>query len=102
MNRINLNLATTLREPAELVAHGLAPLAALADLEAVAARYAVAVTPDIAALIDRNDPEDPIARQFIPTSAELAMQPGERADPIEDQKYSPVAGIVHRYPDRAL
>ena len=100
MSRIDV--ATTLRQPAELVAHGLATADQLAGLEQVAARYAVAVTPDIAALIDPNDPADPIARQFIPTSAELALQPGERADPIEDQKYSPVAGIVHRYPDRAL
>ena len=100
MSRIDT--AVTLRQPAELVAHGFASVDQLAGLEQVATRYAIAVTPDIAALIDPDDPADPIARQFIPTSAELAMQPGERPDPIEDQKYSPVAGIVHRYPDRAL
>src|SRR5215468_7870039 len=94
--------ATTLREPAELVAHGLARAADLAELEKVAARYAVAVTPEIAALIDVNDPNDPIARQFIPTAAELANEPRERADPIGDHAHSPVAGIVHRYPDRVL
>jgi lysine 2,3-aminomutase len=100
MSRIDI--ATTLRQPAELVAHGLAPADELADLEKVASRYAIAVTPDIAALIDRNDPADPIARQFIPTPAELVAGPLERADPIGDQAYSPVAGIVHRYPDRVL
>jgi lysine 2,3-aminomutase len=94
--------ATTLREPAELVAHGLARAADLAALEKVAARYAVAVTPEIAALIDVNDPDDPIARQFVPTSAELESAAGERADPIGDDAHSPVAGIVHRYPDRVL
>jgi lysine 2,3-aminomutase len=98
----NKTFATTLREPAELVAHGLARADDLADLEKVAARYAIAVTPDIAALIDVNDPNDPIARQFIPTPAELSSQPGEHADPIGDHAYSPVAGIVHRYPDRVL
>src|SRR5215475_1490348 len=94
--------AATLREPSDLVAHGLARPADLADLERVAARYAVAVTPAIAALIDVNDPNDPIARQFIPTAAELANEPRERADPIGDHAHSPVAGIVHRYPDRVL
>jgi lysine 2,3-aminomutase len=94
--------ATTLREPAELVAHGLARASDLADLEKVAARYAVAVTPAVASLIDVDDPDDPIARQFIPTAAELAKQPGEHADPIGDHAHSPVAGIVHRYPDRVL
>ena len=96
------NLATTLRTPAELVAHRLARPADLPDLEKVAARYAVAVTPEIAALIDPKNPDDPIARQFIPTSDELKETPGENADPIGDHVHSPVAGIVHRYPDRVL
>ena len=102
MSRINRSLTATLREPAELVAHGLAAAADLPDLEKVAARYAVAVTPDIAALIDRDDPDDPIARQFIPSAEELRSEPGENADPIGDHTHSPAAGIVHRYPDRVL
>lgn len=100
MNKITP--ATTLRQAAELVAHGLAPAADLAVLEEVAARYAVAVTPDIAALIDSDDPGDPIARQFIPAADELVSQGNENADPIGDHAHSPVAGIVHRYPDRVL
>src|ERR1700710_660118 len=102
MNRINFKPAATLREPAELVAQGLVPVADLPDLEKVAARYAVAVTPDMAALIDPDDPDDPIARQFIPSAEELLTQPGENADPIGDHARSPVSGIVHRYPDRVL
>jgi len=102
MNRIAPKLAATLRQPAELIAGGLAPADALADLERVAARYAIAVTPDIAALIDRENPDDPIARQFIPSALELVSEPGESADPIGDDVHSPVAGIVHRYPDRVL
>ena len=98
----HINFTRTLREPSELVASGLAPAADLADLEKVAARYAIAVTPEIAGLIDGDDPDDPIARQFIPTVAELAVQPGEHADPIGDDVHSPVPGIVHRYPDRVL
>src|ERR1700694_509539 len=102
MSRINLNSAATLREPAELVARGLASAAGLPALEKGAARCAVAVTPDIAALIDPGDPDDPISRQFIPSAEELVAQPGENADPIGDHAHSPVAGIVHRYPDRVL
>jgi len=102
MSKSRLHLATTLRQPAELIAHGLASASALGDLEKVAARYAIAVTPDIAGLIDPGDPADPIARQFIPTAHELVVQGGENADPIGDHAHSPVAGIVHRYPDRVL
>jgi len=71
-------------------------------LEAVAARYAIAITPTMAALIDPADGADPIARQFVPSPTELQTRPGELADPIADGPHSPVPGIVHRYPDRAL
>src|SRR3978361_2127976 len=98
----NRAIASTLRQPSEPVARGLAPAADLPDLEKVAARYAVAVTPEVAALIDPADPNDPVARQYIPSAEELTMQPGERADPIGDHSHSPVEGIVHRYPDRVL
>ncbi|WMT78716.1 lysine-2,3-aminomutase-like protein [Bradyrhizobium sp. Ash2021] len=102
MNRIDPKLIATLRLPSELVERGLAPAADLAGLERVAARYAIAVTPDIAALIDSENPDDPIARQFLPDVRELIEHAGESADPIGDDTHSPVAGIVHRYPDRVL
>lgn len=91
-----------LRTPADLVANGLAPPADQAALEAVAARYAIAVTPHLVDLIDPTDPSDPIARQFVPSPDELRAAPNERADPIGDDAHSPVPGIVHRYPDRVL
>ena len=102
MNRIDPKLVATLRQPAELVARGLAPAAALAELDKVAQRYAIAVTPAVAALIEPDDPADPIARQFVPNALELVATPGENADPIGDDAHSPVTGIVHRYPDRVL
>jgi lysine 2,3-aminomutase len=71
-------------------------------LREVADRYAISLTPDVAALIDRTDPVDPIARQYLPTVAELLRLPEERDDPIGDGPHSPVPGIVHRYPDRVL
>jgi len=74
----------------------------LAALEAVAARYSVALPLPLAQLIDRDDPRDPIARQFIPAADELGQDESEIADPIGDDTYSPVEGIVHRYPDRVL
>ena len=92
----------TLRSIAQLRDAGLVPAAQTAALEQVAARYAVAITPAVADLIDRDDLNDPIARQFIPDPAELQSQPHELPDPIGDDAFSPVEGIVHRYPDRVL
>ncbi len=94
--------ASSLRSLADLVAAGLVRPGERPALEAVAARYAVALTPGMAALIDPADPDDPIARQFVPSAAELAHRPEERADPIGDHPHSPVKGLVHRYPDRVL
>ncbi|MBA3519418.1 MAG: lysine-2,3-aminomutase-like protein [Rhizobiales bacterium] len=93
---------TTLRRPAEIVEAGLAARDRIAELERVAARYAVAISPAMAELIDPDDPDDPIARQFVPSSAELEHRPEERADPIGDDAHEAVPGVVHRYPDRAL
>jgi lysine 2,3-aminomutase len=94
--------ARTLRRPTELADAGLVPPDRLGDIERVAAQYAVAISPALAALIDPADPADPIARQFVPDPAELQVAPEERGDPIGDDARSPVAGIVHRYPDRVL
>ena len=71
-------------------------------LRPVADRYAISLTSTVAALIDRADPADPIARQYLPGPAELLRLPEERDDPIGDGPHSPVPGVVHRYPDRVL
>jgi lysine 2,3-aminomutase len=92
----------TLRTPEDLLDARLIAAADLAGVAAVAERYAVAITPAMATLIDPGDPDDPIARQFVPDPRELVQLPEERADPIGDLSHSPVEGIVHRYPDRVL
>ena len=83
-----------------LIEAGLVPSGAA--LEPVAEKYAIGITPAVRALIDANDPADPMARQFVPSTEELLTTPEERADPIGDLSHSPVEGIVHRYPDRVL
>lgn len=91
---------SVLRTAEALATRGLIGPEAVSEADAVAARYAVAVTPTIAGLI--GSPEDPIGRQFLPDPRELRTTPEERADPIGDAAHSPCEGIVHRYPDRVL
>ena len=81
---------------------GLLSRASATTLQHVTERYAIAITPTIASLIDPRDPDDPIARQFLPDARELQTSPEERADPIGDHAHEPVPGIVHRYADRVL
>ncbi len=95
-----LPLPRTLRTADDLVAAGLSSDAS--ELAEVTAAYATAITPTMLALIDRDDPADPIALQFVPKTAELNVTAEELVDPIGDRAHSPVEGIVHRYPDRVL
>jgi lysine 2,3-aminomutase len=90
----------SLRDADALLAAGLIAPGAREAVAAVVQRYAVAVSPAMRELIEW--PNDPIGRQFIPDPSELTTAPHERADPIADDALSPIKGVVHRYPDRAL
>jgi lysine 2,3-aminomutase len=91
-----------LTTPRQLIDARLAGPERLTELESVAERYAIGLTPALASLIEKGDLSDPIARQFVPDRRELVRHPAERDDPIGDDAKSPVKGLVHRYPDRVL
>ncbi len=91
----------------DLVAAELITPADRSRLGPVVARYAVAVTPAMAALIERQAngaaiANDPISRQFLPDARELDHHPAESADPIGDHDKTVAPGVVHRYRDRVL
>lgn len=62
----------------------------------------MSITPYYLSLIDVNDPEDPIRKQAVPTAAEIHRTEHDMADPLNEDGDSPVPGLTHRYPDRAL
>ncbi len=95
-----MGVERTIRTPAELVAAGFSPAEAQPGLEAVAGTYAIAIPPHLAGLI--GDADDAIGRQFVPHASELAHAAHETTDPTGDARFSPVEGVVRRYPDRAL
>jgi len=90
----------TLRTADELVAAELVRAGDRDTVAAVAERYSVAITPAVRGLIGAAD--DPVGRQYVPHPDELLTAAHETGDPIGDEKLSPIKGIVHRYPDRAL
>ena len=93
-------MSRTLRTAQDLAEAGLIAPDAVWALEAVAQRYSIAVTPTMAALIAEHGA--PIARQYIPDAGELITAPHELEDPTADAPFTPIKGVVHRYPDRAL
>lgn len=96
------NTGKTLRSAAELAAAGFVAEGDVTALDAVAQHYAVAVSPAMAKLIERDIAGDPIGLQFIPDRRELETVEGERSDPIGDGVHEKVPGLIHRYPDRVL
>jgi len=64
--------------------------------------FRMAITPYYASLMDPMDPKCPIRMQAVPTINEMQVLPYEMADPLDEERESPVKNIVHRYPDRVL
>ena len=90
----------TLRTTNALLKAGLIPEAHAPALRALEHRYATAIPPAFQALIET--PNDPIALQVIPHPDEQHTAPHELGDPTADAAFSPLPGLVHRYPDRVL
>lgn len=65
-------------------------------------KFAVAVTPHFASLLDPEDPLCPLRLQVVPREEELVVDAAEMADPCGEDEDSVVPGLVHRYPDRVL
>nr|WP_275951787.1 KamA family radical SAM protein [Geobacter sp. AOG2] len=68
-------------------------------IQSVAARYPFLVSSSYAGLI--REPDDAIWRQCIPDVRELEDD-GQLPDPLAEVSLSPVPGLIHRYPDRAV
>ena len=76
------------------------------ELEAIGAlegEYKLAISPYYFSLINPDDPNDLIRLQSVSSPLEMQNESGyELEDPLEEDKDSPVPGLTHRYPDRAL
>ncbi|MEW6556540.1 MAG: KamA family radical SAM protein [Elusimicrobiota bacterium] len=92
------NRITTLEELSKFVYLTESELVALKTNS----RLKMSITPHFISLIDKNDPNCPLRKQAIPTSAELNFCEDDLTDPCGEVKDTVVSGVVHRYPDRVL
>ncbi|MBN2658884.1 MAG: KamA family radical SAM protein, partial [Spirochaetales bacterium] len=65
-------------------------------------QFRMAITPYYAALMDRENRDCPVRKQAVPALEELYNAPSDLNDPLHEDSDSPVPGLTHRYPDRAL
>lgn len=72
------------------------------NIHRIVKKFSFSVTEHVLSLMDREDKDDPIAKQFLPTENELTVLNSEKKDPIGDFFHTKVKGIIHRYPDRVL
>ena len=68
------------------------------------APMSIRVSPYLLSLIDWSDAyNDPLRRQFVPVASRLLPDhPKLTLDSLHEQADAPVAGLTHRYPDKAL
>lgn len=71
-------------------------IAAIADV------FPFRITPEYARLIDWDNPDDPLRRQAVPGPDELIRRNRESGDPLDEQRYMPLPGLIHKYPNRVL
>lgn len=62
--------------------------------------FPVRITPYYASLIQRADPNDPVALQAVARTEEA--NPAGHPDPLGEDAHTPVPGLVHVYEDRVL
>lgn len=94
------NSLRSIRQLKDLLPFSSEELAAITDLEL---EYKTAIAPYYFSLINPEDPQDPIRLQSVPSPLEKDNPSGyELEDPLDEEKDSPVPGLTHRYPDRAL
>ena len=71
--------------------------------KAVVEKFPMSITPYYLSLINTDELEnDPIFKQSFPVIQEIDIQRDDMADPLHEDKDSPVPGLTHRYPDRVL
>lgn len=88
----------------QLVQVGLIDSQKLQAIEKVAEKFSISLTPQVLEIIKTGSDSDKAAilQQFLPTEQELLVTAIESKDPIGDDIYTKVKGIVHRNPDRCL
>lgn len=62
----------------------------------------LSITPYFAGLIYEAQGTTPLRRTVIPLCDEYVESPEEKSDPLEEERHTPVPGIIHRYPNRVL
>lgn len=74
----------------------------LEPAEKAARHFPLRLTESYFSRIRPGDPHDPLLRQVLPLGEELEAAPGYDKDPLDESRFNPVPGLVHKYRSRVL
>lgn len=67
-----------------------------------AALFPLKITRSFIARMEKGNPFDPLLRQVLPLGIELAEHPDFQNDPLEEARFNPLPGLLHKYHGRVL
>jgi lysine 2,3-aminomutase len=65
-------------------------------------RLPLAITPYYAGLMSKGNDKNAIRRTVIPDIKELVKHPDEHIDPLSEDEFMTVPGLIRKYPDKVL
>ncbi len=64
--------------------------------------FAPVITETVIDLIDWENPDDPLLKQFLPHAQELKVDNKSKEDPVGDYQAEAIPGLIHKYLGRVL
>ncbi|EAR09531.1 EF-P beta-lysylation protein EpmB [Reinekea blandensis] len=64
--------------------------------------FRMRITRHLASLMEKGNPFDPLLLQLIPRLDETTEQPGYQTDPLMEEDYQVIPGLIHKYQNRVL
>lgn len=95
-------LSDLVTDPQELLALIGLTEAELAPSARAAEEFPLKIPRGFVSRIRRGDPSDPVLRQFWPHRNEEVQKAGYINDPLQEGRFNPVPGLLHKYTSRVL
>lgn len=64
--------------------------------------FRLKVPRNFVARMQKSNIDDPLLKQVLPVREETLAMPGYTKDPLSEEKFNPVPGLLHKYYDRVL
>lgn len=94
--------AEAIQDAAQLLDYLQLPQSLLGAAQRAASQFPLRVPHSYLQRIEKASPDDPLLLQVLPLRQELDAAADYVSDPVGDLRASPVAGLIHKYRERAL